>query len=73
MNVTLFVILEMGRAPPPSITLTEGSVTSSDYSAGFNDVLSSLHTHSRELERQEMGVVNKNRTLTLYCIIINYI
>ncbi len=53
----------MGRGqstPPPSITPTEGSVTSSDYSTGFNDVLSSLHTLSRELDGQEVGVANNN-------------
>ncbi len=44
---------EMGRGqstPPPSITP----------SAGFNDVLSSLHTLSRELDGQEVGVANSN-------------
>lgn len=47
--------------PPPSVTPTEGSVTESDYSAGFNDVLSSLHTLSEQLDTQEMGVASTVR------------
>ena len=40
--------------PPPSITPTEESVAGSDFSAGFNDVLSSLQSLRREIDGESI-------------------
>ncbi len=68
---TLPYYTHIQSTPPPSIP-SEGSVTSSDYSAGFNDVLSSLHTTlSRELDGQEVGVTNPSNWTVTFAIELN--